>query len=105
MRVSPKLFVAALALAAAPALAQLAPPPDYVAQQNGGVDCVALVGEVGPQAVFVGVYRNAGLTNIEGVSATFDFEACFRTIEQCERFVNEMRFDYPRGIGACRRPE
>lgn len=105
MRASRKALALLGALIASPVLAQLGPPPpEYYAQQNGGRDCARLAAEVGPASTIVGAYRNNGPTNIEGVDARFEFEACFRAIEACERFVTEMRLDYPRGTGSCRRP-
>jgi hypothetical protein len=102
MRASRKALVVLGALTAGQALAQLGPPPpEYYAQQNGGQDCARFAGQGAP---IVGAFRNNGPTNVEGVDARFEFEACFRAIEACERFVTEMRLDYPRGTGSCRRP-
>jgi hypothetical protein len=86
-----------LSLAVAlPAAAQLPPPPpEAYAQQIGAVPCSSA------EARVVGAYTHDGATST-GALARFQVRFCFAAEEPCERFLNELRLDYPAGGGACR---
>lgn len=88
-------------LLSAPAFAQ-ARPPEYVAQVSGAAACGPLTREIGREAVVTGRYVSRGATLFMGQTSEIDVSFCFRSIQACERFVTEMRFDYPEGTGACR---
>jgi hypothetical protein len=91
----PEAALLGLALAA-PAAAQLPPPPpEAYAQQIGAVPCSS------GEARVVGAYTHDGVTST-GALARFQVRFCFVAEEPCERFLNELRLDYPAGGGACR---
>lgn len=100
MRMLRSTVLIGCALASAPATAQVR-PPEFVARQAGGVDCARLQREAGAANVVRGRFVQRGPTAVFNVTADFDVRFCFRQITECERFVTEMRFDYPEGTGSC----
>lgn len=82
-------------LLAAPLHAQ-GRPPEFLAQQIGAEPCETLARALGRRETWVAHYRiveaqsslSAGTTSANG-------EACFRTVDLCQRFLTELDLDYP----------
>lgn len=103
-----RLAMAALLALSAPGvgLAQTQRPPEVIALQAGGEDCSQLRNSLGSDGVWVSRYRvNGGPATNSGASYVATGEACFRSIQQCERFLTEVALDYQLAdaIGDCRK--
>lgn len=90
------IVVAAVALdALRPASAQTQRPPDAIAVLSGAEDCDQLRKQLGRDGVWVSRYAVVGGRN-SFASSTYNGSgsACFRSIQQCERFLTEVALDY-----------
>lgn len=103
-----RLFAAAFLMCAvqSPVHAQVQRPPEVIALQVGGEDCTVLGKQLGDGNVWVSQYKVDGGRNTFA-SSTYSGSgtACFRSIQQCERFLTEMALDYELGqaSGTCRK--
>ena len=100
-------IISALTLSLAPpALAQTQRPPHIVALQSGAEDCEALSKSLGVEGVWTSDYTVSGGRSTFSTSGHFGSDrACFRSIQQCERFLTELALDYEAGeaSGNCRK--
>ena len=90
------LAIATLVLGAfLPAFAQTQRPPDAIAVLSGAEDCDQLRRQLGREGVWVSRYAVVGGRNsFASGSYTGAGSACFRSVQQCERFLTEVALDY-----------
>ena len=89
-----------------PAGAQVQRPPDVIAAFAGAEECDALRRQLGRDGVWVSNYTvSGGRNSFAGPAFNGSGSACFRSVQQCERFLTELSLDYQIGeaSGSCRK--
>lgn len=89
-----------------PLSAQTQRPPAAIAVQAGAEECDSLSKTLGREGVWVSDYTVSGGRSTFSTSAHFGSDrACFRSIQQCERFLTELTLDFLAGdaSGDCRK--